>query len=131
MFPSAPHRHPRTSNERAIGEKKCWPTDQAGFYRQVWSLSTAAAGPLAASRTEDKAFIVEGDKSSAHLKARHQSRPLAGCAPQVSSVCPVGGGRVSGQRGRSPVGRWRAEQRVSTSMRRMCSGIFTHHSKLP
>lgn len=69
-------------------------------FRQVSSLSPAAAGPLAVSRAEDKGFIVQGDKSSAHLKARHQSRPLAVCAPQVSTVCPVRGEQVSGQRDR-------------------------------
>lgn len=90
MLSSVPHLPFHSSNEHVIGEKKCSQQTMEGFQTSLLLVFSSWGGPLSASRTEDKDVIVQGDKSPAHLKATHQSRPLAGCAPRYPLSAPWG-----------------------------------------
>lgn len=99
MSASAPRLPFQSPNERVIGEKKCSQQTTEVFQTSLLLVFSSRGAPRCIPHRGQRCLCA-GRQKPAHLKATHQSRPLAGCAPQVSSVCPLGGERVSGQRDR-------------------------------
>lgn len=100
MFSSVPQLPFQSSNERVIGEKKCSQQTMEGFQTSLLLVFSSRGGA-------PRCIPHRGQRC--HCAGRQKPSPPEGHAPitsprwlctQVSSVCPVGGERVSGQRDR-------------------------------
>lgn len=89
----------------AISGERCSVSPIKAFQTTAPLVSRSGGAPCALRR-EDKDAIVQGDRSRAHLTAAPPIASPLRAAPQVSSVCPLGGrwGQRLGRQ-KAPVGR--------------------------
>lgn len=63
MFSSAPHLAFHSSNERAMGEKKCWPTDYGGFSDKPPPCPLQPLGPALRPALRTKVWLCRETKA--------------------------------------------------------------------